>query len=228
MPLTIRSAFAVCMTVASVCAAQPCLATTIVDPSGDILSTYVGQVGPDLDILQFTVTADATNFYVQVLLNGAPGTTTLARYNLGIDRGAGTNTFPAGFRTGASQDAVLNFIPSPLSAEVRLFDSNGVVVSVTPLPAGDFTFSGNTMSLVLPISMVPSTGFATQDYTFLLWSRTQIPGVPNQLGVADFAPDQGLLSLVPEPATWAMMLLGFGGIGFCVRRKRKTSQIQAA
>jgi len=26
---------------------------------------------------------------------------------------------------------------------------------------------------------------------------------------------------VPEPATWAMMLLGFGGLGFQLRRKRK-------
>lgn len=28
---------------------------------------------------------------------------------------------------------------------------------------------------------------------------------------------------VPEPATWAMMLLGFGGIGYSMRRRRKTS-----
>ena len=28
---------------------------------------------------------------------------------------------------------------------------------------------------------------------------------------------------VPEPATWAMMLLGFGGIGFAMRRGRKES-----
>jgi len=26
---------------------------------------------------------------------------------------------------------------------------------------------------------------------------------------------------VPEPATWAMMLLGFGAIGFAMRRRRK-------
>jgi hypothetical protein len=28
---------------------------------------------------------------------------------------------------------------------------------------------------------------------------------------------------VPEPATWAMMLLGFGGIGMAMRRRRKAS-----
>ena len=30
---------------------------------------------------------------------------------------------------------------------------------------------------------------------------------------------------VPEPATWAMMLLGFGAVGFSIRRKRKTALI---
>ncbi len=34
---------------------------------------------------------------------------------------------------------------------------------------------------------------------------------------------------VPEPATWAMMLLGFGAIGMATRRRRKTAgQLQAA
>ena len=51
--------------------------------------------------------------------------------------------------------------------------------------------------VVVPISTLPSTGFATQDYTFLLWSRTQLAsGVPQQFGIADFAPDRGALSLL--------------------------------
>ena len=29
---------------------------------------------------------------------------------------------------------------------------------------------------------------------------------------------------VPEPSTWAMMLVGFGGVGFAVRRKRRVLQ----
>jgi hypothetical protein len=32
---------------------------------------------------------------------------------------------------------------------------------------------------------------------------------------------QTTVRLLPEPATWAMMLLGFAGIGVAVRRSRK-------
>ena len=34
--------------------------------------------------------------------------------------------------------------------------------------------------------------------------------------------------VVPEPATWAMMLLGFGAVGFTIRRRRRTSIAQLA
>jgi hypothetical protein len=37
-----------------------------------------------------------------------------------------------------------------------------------------------------------------------------------------------VLAAVPEPATWAMMLLGFAGIGFAVRRSRKPGLAQLA
>ena len=34
--------------------------------------------------------------------------------------------------------------------------------------------------------------------------------------------------VIPEPATWAMILLGFGGIGYALRRRRKTDLAQVA
>lgn len=48
-------------------------------------------------------------------------------------------------------------------------------------------------------------------------------------GTADVSVHPSIVSLsfgaVPEPASWAMMLLGFGGVGLAVRRRRKTVAI---
>ena len=33
---------------------------------------------------------------------------------------------------------------------------------------------------------------------------------------------------VPEPGTWAMMLLGFGAVGFSMRRRRRPALVQIA
>lgn len=34
------------------------------------------------------------------------------------------------------------------------------------------------------------------------------------------------ISAVPEPATWAMMLIGFGAVGFVMRRRRQTTTVR--
>ena len=36
-----------------------------------------------------------------------------------------------------------------------------------------------------------------------------------------------VLSAVPEPATWAMMLVGFGGLGVALRSRRRTATVQS-
>lgn len=52
-------------------------------------------------------------------------------------------------------------------------------------------------------------------------------GTQDSLG--GYLDDIRLVSAVPEPATWAMMLLGFGGIGFAMRRRRSSNgRLQAA
>jgi hypothetical protein len=38
-----------------------------------------------------------------------------------------------------------------------------------------------------------------------------------------------VMSAVPEPTTWAMMLIGFGAVGYSMRRRSTTySAVQAA
>ena len=55
----------------------------------------------------------------------------------------------------------------------------------------------------------------------------------NDLGVSNngiATPITGIIrtQAVPEPATWAMMLLGFAGIGFAMRRRRQPTLAQVA
>ncbi len=44
---------------------------------------------------------------------------------------------------------------------------------------------------------------------------------------ADFAVAQLRYNIVPEPATWAMLIAGFGMIGFAMRRRRSVSSATA-
>lgn len=43
-----------------------------------------------------------------------------------------------------------------------------------------------------------------------------------------FEVDNIAVNPVPEPATWAMMLLGFGAVGFAIRRRRRPALAQLA
>jgi len=56
-------------------------------------------------------------------------------------------------------------------------------------------------------------------------SLSNISNLRFQYGTALTDPN---LSAVPEPATWALMLLGFGGIGVSMRRRRKPVLAQLA
>ena len=38
----------------------------------------------------------------------------------------------------------------------------------------------------------------------------------------------GVAATVPEPATWTMMLLGFGGLGAALRRQRRKERLALA
>lgn len=83
----------------------------------------------------------------------------------------------------------------------------------------DVAFDGSTpstsinYSIMLNLSSQPRTTFAK----FCLQGAT-----------CTIAQPQAVPAAVPEPATWAMMLLGFGGIGSAIRRRRRASAHKAS
>ncbi|WP_372785115.1 PEPxxWA-CTERM sorting domain-containing protein [Phenylobacterium sp.] len=88
------------------------------------------------------------------------------------------------------------------------------------------TFGGQTINTaVLNIASGGFSGWQTATMFFTATQATQTLtflsiGTPN--GLPPMAALDGVSLTVPEPATWAMMLVGFGGIGAMIRRRRQT------
>lgn len=200
-------------------------ATVVVDPLGDFLATYSGPTNPDLDITSASATFDGANFLLSSTTNGSIGATPGSLFVWGINRGAGAPRLTFGspsIGAGLLFDAVVVMFP----------DGTLRVVSIPAMGpptinnfAGGATVSGNTISAAAPLSLLFSTGFTPDQYTFALWSRARVNPLMDGTNaeIADFAPGQGsfLATAVPEPATWLSMLLGFGLVGGTLRAARR-------
>ena len=74
-----------------------------------------------------------------------------------------------------------------------------------------------------------SIGWKEFSYTFQASGPTtrtsflnNTPQGDNYLGLDDVS-----IAAVPEPSTWAMMILGFAGVGFMTYRRRKVAALAA-
>jgi hypothetical protein len=99
-----------------------------------------------------------------------------------------------------------------------LSDNTVTSIFLTPvggsLPgSGSFVNPPSSFSFVLP---------STTTYTlnFMVQNDAQNGGNPSGLDVA--------VSAVPEPSTWAMMILGFFGVGFMAYRRKSPSAFRLA
>ena len=201
----------------------------VVDPAGDLLATYTGPVSGDIDITSGDVAFDGTSFLFTATVAGNIDATPGQLYAWGINRGAGT--------------ARIDLLRDPDIAPNILFDAvlvmlpNGflsvVTIPVAGAPTatnfvGGTTIVGDTLSASVPLSLLFSTGFAPEDYTFGFWSRMRadptVDGTNNE--IADFLQGSGALNAraVPEPATWLTMLLGFGLVGGIMRSSKRRNR----
>lgn len=100
---------------------------------------------------------------------------------------------------------------------------------ITDLPSGDFNDNPLEMQFTtLTPGAFTGLSLVSSDFTGLTYNLTGDTITIDWTG-GDVATNQQLTAVfnilpgaVPEPATWAMMLLGFAGIGIAARRRQRT------
>jgi len=119
-----------------------------------------------------------------------------------IGASAGTVTSFFDFSESFDSTAVFALITTDGTLTLEQLQPGGGGAAITQV-----TGSGNNLTL--------NTGLLTAGTMYRLSYTGNLTTAGNISGNATFT------AAVPEPATWAMMLLGFGGIGFAMRRRRR-------
>jgi PEP-CTERM motif len=197
-------------------------AATITDPVGDFIPSYAGAHSADLDVIAFTVTFNGSSFDLNLTVNGPIGTTASSLYVFGVNRGAATSNFAALGFPGIVFDAVIT------STGTGVLGGRDLVANTAIVSSGSGAIVGNTLDILVPLSLLPSEGLSPNAYGFSVWPRDASVAIGNAQ-IADFAPNAGTITTaVPEPSTWAMMILGFAGIGFMAYRRKPKPALMAA
>ena len=191
-------------------AAAQAHAATVTDPVGDFLPSFVGDEDPDLDVISFSVTFDdvADTFRLTAAMAGDIDPDRPGLYAIGVHTGAGAI---APFGGIGAPNVLFNRV-------IAVQKTGAAAVAGNPLAA---TIFDNVLTLVVPLSLLPSNGFAPREYGFNIWPRN---GLGNNNQISDFVPNNGTLAAaVPEPGAWGLMILGFGLAGARIRRKLRTA-----
>jgi hypothetical protein len=136
----------------------------------------------------------------------------------------------------AQGDNFLSIIVPEIEASAA-FKNIGAIVITNDGTEGEGTVSRNFTSMAIVISLLAKGGASNStlsfDHSSDLLTRYDLfdvtpPGDAGSPGVNDlsdlFVPG-AITAAVPEPSTWAMMLLGFTGLGFMAYRRNAKSAI---
>jgi len=192
-------------------------AASITDPVGDFVPSYTGPHQADLDVTSFSVTYNSglQTFLLESTMAGAIDPTKAGFYAIGVNTGTGPNNFAAIGWAGVRFNQVISV------------QKNGTGrIGATNLAPGSVTVTGDLLSVLVPLNLLPTTGFTPENYAFNIWPRSST--TPGTAVISDFAPDNATISSLrlnasaPEPATWATMVIGFGLCGAALRTSRRT------
>ena len=108
---------------------------------------------------------------------------------------------------------------APVGASVNNISGNGMAV----------TFAGGKVLISTPLNLLAGLNSLTFNYTALpRYAHAGFQGTGDEgWGLRDIVVTQASGG-VPEPASWALMLTGFGGLGAVLRRSRRQAALVAA
>jgi hypothetical protein len=131
-----------------------------------------------------------------------------------------------GFSSNSSQYSTVDVNGTLISDNAGNLDDgfwgNGALITVG---GNDDPFSGHLPSYDNDkerYNLVPYIGQG--DTTIRV--NTSNPSLDDNIFLAAFIINEGLVT-VPEPATWAMMIVGFGLVGFATRRRERMARVSA-
>ena len=200
--LILRGVAACALALSTAAFSVPASATTYVEDFEDPFATWETE--------WFGQLSNAANYYV---IHGSP---TSYRGNnpdgLWIHDG-NSNTPEARIlfdpTFGASLTSLFLDIGSHTATTLTIFDINGVTLFTSAVAAGNSLTEPGAYTNYGVTSASGIGGFALSG------------NAEGNVGIDNIVVQSGLQSAVPEPGTWAMMLLGFGAVGFAMRRSAR-------
>lgn len=156
--------------------------------------------------INLSFTADSANTTLNFQGYNVPGSTTLVNLFLVL---SGTNPVLGG--SNNLLDNSFTYTPAasnPFASQVQtgIYDTRNL------------NFGGFTAGSYDTFSQTIATTVGTSYRLGFSLSNVGTPGNGLRITTGNLA----AVAAVPEPGTWAMMLLGFGAMGVAVRRRRKT------
>lgn len=109
--------------------------------------------------------------------------------------------------------------------------NNGTYINLTDLDFSSPTTTGTTGALngnaaanqAVRVGTIAGLELLAGQSIFLRFLDIDVNGADDGLGVDNFRVEAVTLAAVPEPATWAMMITGFGFVGGALRQRRRAA-----
>jgi len=122
--------------------------------------------------------------------------------------------------------AVFSNVELANSSKIDFFDPNGTLLTERFVPTGTGPASLSFLGVLFNAGEVIGRVTITSGTNPLASGTNDNPASGINLVVLDdFLYSEPVALGVPEPATWAMMLLGFAGLGFALRQSRRKRSV---